>query len=330
MRIVFYDHLALEFPDEIAALRERVRQLDAAHEIVVLDPAESDIVAEIADADLLVAGRIPDDAWRAADALKYWLVPFAGVNWLPEDVSERGVRVANSHGNAPVVAERAVGLLLAAAGRIVEFDAAMRKGQWSRRQDEHRPFEYWTSIKGKTIAYIGAGQIARETRTLLAGFGCRHIACRRRPEALHGFDYTTTDIHEALDMADAAIVGLPLTPDTRDAIGPTELDALGTGVLVNVSRGEVVNEEALYTALRDGRLLAAGIDTWYQYPKPFWTDAAPSRYDFAALPSVVMSPHAASHAVQGKVGQLSGTIENLISILRTGNPVHEAHPELGY
>jgi phosphoglycerate dehydrogenase-like enzyme len=102
------------------------------------------------------------------------------------------------------------------------------------------------------------------------------------------------DLHAWLPKADVLIICLPHTPDTHKLIGRAELDLLPEqSILVNVGRGEIVDEAALYHALRDQRLYAAGLDVWYHYPRneASRSHAPPSAYPFHDLDNVVMSPH---------------------------------------
>ena len=112
-----------------------------------------------------------------------------------------------------------------------------------------------------------------------------------------------------LSQCDFAVVATALTPQTESLIGKEALDALGSeGVLVNVARGPVVAEQALYEALADGRLGGAVIDVWYHYPDRLDdADTAPSQFDFAALPNVVMTPHVS--------GWTEGTASRRVAII---------------
>jgi phosphoglycerate dehydrogenase-like enzyme len=124
------------------------------------------------------------------------------------------------------------------------------------------------------------------------------IATRRRTDRVVVEDGVTVhpagDLPTLLPRARVVLVCLPLTGETRGLLGEREFALLpSSAVLVNVARGPIVDEEALFSALRDGRLHSAGIDTWYRYPgregNPM--DTAPSRLPFGELENVVMSPH---------------------------------------
>lgn len=361
--VLFHTHLAFEFPEEIRRLREIVPSC----RVVVADD-QRDFNHQLAEADIIVTAPLPETTLAAASRLKLHIVPFAGVNRAPFQWYERnGVLLVGSHGNAQSVAERAVALVFAAAGRVVEFDQALRIGKWHRRRDERRPFEYWRSLSGSRVAILGTGEIGSRVARLLQPLAGEIVGARRenpvsthRPEgstardedndrvvtaedpeaaerpARHPkrwFDTIHNDIVEAMHGADVVVVTLPLTERTRGAIGTSELARTNNAVLVNVSRAEVIAEDALYTALTDGTLYAAGLDVWYRNPSPFWNEGAdslPGNKPFHTLSNVVLSPHAGSHSEAGKRGQLVGALAHLEEYVKTGSVRRRVDMAVGY
>lgn len=147
---------------------------------------------------------------------------------------------------------------------------------------------------------------------MLKALGVRVLAANRSMSAFdHQIDagFALADIPTMLGQCDFAVVATALTPQTKGLIGRQALEALGPeGVLINVARGPVVEEEALYRALADGRLGGAIIDVWYHYPERLDDlDTAPSRFDFVALPNVVMTPHVS--------GWTEGTASRRVAII---------------
>jgi len=326
--VLFHTHLALDFPDRLQAFAEAHPE----HRIVSVSGRDR-LFAEIAQADVLVDHRISEELLDAAPRLKWIFVPFTGVNALPWDpIRSRGIRVSNNHGNAEVVAERAMALALAAAGRVAEFDRGLRQGRWFRNPGRERPFELWKSLRGARTAILGCGALGRAVARFAGPLVGEVVGYRRRLDrgVPEGFHRVTDSMAEALDGAALCFITLPLTPDTEGLIGAEELRSLAGAILVNVSRGAVVDEEALYQALATGSLAGAGLDAWYRYPKPFHAPTHPSRFPFHVLDNVVLSPHAGSHAPEGKRGQLEGTLENLVQLFDTGVPRDIADPDSGY
>lgn len=326
--VLFRSHLAIEFPDRIAAFRGRHPALRC---VVAADPASFDDA--LAEVEILCAGPQPVEVLERAPRLKAHIVPFAGVDRAPLPwYAEHGVVLASSHGNAASVAERALALLLAAAGRVIEFDTALRSGKWHRRNDPDRPFEYWRSLAGARVALYGTGAISQRLSELLRPLvaqivGVRGDAKKGKPDWL---DRLYSDADQAFAATDAIVVTAPLTPATRGAISYHALAASNRAVLVNVSRAELIPEHDLYRALSDGALGAAGLDVWYRSPRPFSADCMPADEPFWELPNVVLSPHAASHSQAGKRGQLDEAIVAIEAFLAGADLPGRIDPARGY
>ncbi len=352
MTILWHYHLALEFPEEIDALRA---ELSGCRIVVAEERAEFERV--LPDADIVVSGPLTAEEVRAAVRMRAHFLPYAGVNALPlADYAGRGIVVANSHGNAAIVAERAVTLALAAAGRIVEFHNGLAGGLWARRGGRAQIFEYWRSLQGAECAVIGTGRIGRRIAELLRGFDCTVVGVRRRAAAgeYDPFTRITTDGARATETAAVVFLAVPLTEETRAMIDEHAISRMNGAILVNVSRGEIIDEHALYRSLcehaypreasntsatgpnsrtparRQPGVAAAGIDCWWRYPESFTDVQLPSRLPFHRLPNVVMSPHAGSHTVEGKRGQLAETLENIRTYVNSGRPAAVVDLDAGY
>ncbi len=214
----------------------------------------------------------------------------------------RDVRMACSSSN--------VALMMAAAKLIVPFDQALRRGDWSARYVE-TPTEI---LAGKTAVILGYGMIGRRIAPVCQALGMHVIGVRRRqPEGAEarGVEVRSIDaLHELLPRADVLHCVLPGTPHTAGLIGARELALLPAhAIVVNVGRGEVIDEEALFDALRDRRIRAAGIDVWYNYPHTAEerTATPPSRFPFHTLDNLVLSPH--------RAGWLSAAEDNRLTML---------------
>ncbi len=256
-----------------------------------------------ADAEVLVRGVPTREQVDACPRLNRLLIPYAG---LPESTRTLmsgypKVAVHNLHHNAAPTAELAVTLLLAAAKDVVRLDTALRGGDWSARYAEPRA----VTLAGRTAVILGYGAIGRRVAHALKALGMRVKAVRRRtlePEFDQGIElYGPGMLEDLLPLAQALVLSLPLTPATTGLLGKAEIDRLPAGaVLVNVGRGALVNEQALYTALRDRHLAGAGLDVWYRYPKTEEdrTRTQPAEAPFHELDNVVMSPHRGGQTVE--------------------------------
>lgn len=237
---------------------------------------------------VLVAGRVTEDQLAMCQGLRLVVVPYAGIPETTRRALEGHpeIRLESIHHNAVSASEMAVALMLAAAKLLIPSDTALRRNDWSPR---YRP--EGLLVEDSRVTVLGFGAIGSRVGRICRAMGAsvRGISKTRR-EGL----YTPDDLHSLLPETDILVVCVPLTSETEGMIGFRELSLLPRGsVLVNVARGPVVDEQALYESLRSGHLAGAGIDVWYSYPdrEGKKTDTPPSRFDFASLPNVVMSPH---------------------------------------
>jgi len=246
--------------------------------------------------EVLISGRPSREQLEACPDLRVLVIPYAGIpsqtrNLLLADFPN--LEVYNLHHNAAAAAELAVSLLLAAAKAIVPADRAFRQHDWRSRYDGTPTL----ILDGKTTMILGLGAIGARIAAICRALGMDVHAARRRPDLPHP-SYVTVHPLDALQAilprADALLIALPLTPKTEGLIGAPELGLLRpSSVLVNVARGAIVDEEALYRAVSERRIAAAGIDVWYRYPSipEERENTPPSRFPFHELDNVVMSPH---------------------------------------
>ena len=280
--------------------------------------------------NILVAGIPERELVEGNTNLVAVVIPWSGVPNRTRDLMREfpDVAVHNLHHNALQVAEVAVALLLSAAKRIVPMDAALRRDDWSPRYKESPV----VLLSGKRALVLGGGAIGVHLMRMCDGLGMTATAVRR--SASDGAR-PVSDLPELLPEADVLFVCLPLTDETRGIIGSSELALMPERViLVNVGRGPVVDESALYTALHDGTLHAAGLDVWYNYPtdEPGRTSTSPSEYPFRALENVVMSPHrgGAPHTEETESLRMHALAE-LLNAAARGEPIpNRVDLELGY
>ncbi len=314
MNILFYSHLVAEFPEIVLPLKKSFPE----HQFTYAQNKDEYREA-LKSAHVLIYGNLsPEDADIAAN-LKLLIIPFTGTAHIDFDfLRKRGIMVANSPGNGPTVAEKALALAMAACGRIVEFHNDMAKGDWHRTGKSLKPFDYWFSMQEKQISILGTGDIGQGIAKLLKGFDCKIKGYRREVDIPQYFDSVTSSIEEALEFAEILFIALPINSETDNLINQSNIDKLTGSFLINVGRGKIVNEDALYDALSSGKMAGAGLDVWYDYPSKAQPQANGSKLPFCKLPNVVISPHAASHAPEGKQGQLIGVVKALESYLKNG------------
>ena len=260
---------------------------------IVVDP-DADASA-LAGVHVLVEGR-PDEELLDAPSLRHVIVPYAGIGDELRDAlrARPHLRLHNSHFNATFVAQHAAALLLSCADRLGRYDRALRAGDW-RQPDGVETIH----LAGRTAVLLGYGAIGRALAPMLQGLGMQVEAVRRRPDRADQDvpQHPTEALPEVLPRADVLIVSLPATPATRGLIDADAYAALPSdAIVINVGRGEVLDEEATWQALDGGRLAGLGLDVWWRYPKGRDGRAAtlPSHRPFQLHPDVVLSPHRAN------------------------------------
>lgn len=233
------------------------------------------------------------------------LVANFGVGYDSIDVAaaaKRGVVVTNTPDVLnDEMADFTVGLLMATVRRLPQADQHLRSGRWAKGET----FPLGTSLRARRIGIVGMGRIGKVIAKRLDGFDIPIAYHSRRPQPDLRYPHYPDLIALAKDV-DTLIVILPGGPDTRNIINAEVLAALGAnGILINVARGTVVDEEALIAALKSGTILAAGLDVFLHEPKV--PDA------LIAMDNVVLVPHigTATHHTRGLMGDL--VVNNVIS-----------------
>ena len=266
-----------------------------------IDPSiELSIGPEIpqpAEYEILVGGRPTREEFSASPKLRAVIIPWAGLPGMTRDLLRDFPQVAvhNLHHNAPMTAEMALSLLLSAAKFILPLDKALRQNDWTPRYQPNPSM----LLAGKTALILGYGRIGRRVARVLQALDMQVLAVRRHAQPGE-IGENGVEIHgpEALPRllpgADVLMIILPATAETEGLIGAEQLAAMPHGsILVNIGRGPIVDQYALYDALKSGQLRAAGADVWYHYPPDpeECTDVPPADVPFHKLDNFVMSPH---------------------------------------
>ena len=266
---------------------------------------------EIAD---VIIGMPTEQELDYADNLKLIIVPWTGINRLPvEKLTKRNILVMNNHANAKIVAERALALCLTLMGKIIFLHDKLKLGIWGGRT-KYKPVDRrWTTLYNKKVSIIGFGNIGRELVKLLKPFNCKILGFKRE-ETNNEEIKITYNLNEALDFGEILFFFLPLTEETVDLINDNNKLYLRNKFIVNIGRGEVINEETLYKLLESGLLRGAALDTWYNYPKN-GSVTLPSIYPIHTFDNVVLSPHCASGTYEAQESMAQETINNLIDYI---------------
>lgn len=222
-----------------------------------------------------------------------------------EAAAARGIPVANTAGaNATGVAELTMLFALALYRRLLDLDAGTKRGEWPMWAYRHRSFE----LSGKTHGIVGFGAIGQEVALRSKAFGTEIVyhdtVARTEAEAELGAR-RTTEISELLSASDVVSLHVPLLDETRNLVGEAELRQMKPeAVLINVSRGGVVDEAALYDALDRGQIAGAALDVWEREP-------IDSDDPLLGLSTVISTPHIGAGTRDTLERVLSMAFENI-------------------
>lgn len=271
---------------------------------------------------ILVSGVPDKKAIEASPNLKTLIIPWAG---LPRATRKLmldypDIAVHNIHHNALPAAETAFLLMLACAKNIISIDAAFRKHDWSMRYID----DCADLVAGKRALILGYGAIGQKIASRCLAFDMEVSAINRsgKPGDDNIKVYLMSKLDELLPKTDILFLSLPLTDDTRGLIDEKRLSMLPKGaIIINVSRGRIIGEKALYDTLKSGKI-KAGLDVWYNYPEneEDRESTPPSQYPFHELPNVIMTPHMAENSDRTEVFRAE-ELAKLLNMAAKGKPL---------
>ena len=307
-------------PGDLQYIRDGLDRSVAGRYELIIPPAfdEDTLCGEASDADVLLGPFVTEKLLQSAPKLHLIQVPWTGMDTFNfAAVQSSTVPICNTHSNADAVAEMALALTLDLAKKISYHDRKMRRGNWNRDQ---QPLSLKSSmICGSTVCILGLGNIGGRIAALCKAFGATVYGTsdHRSPDCFVEKVYPQAEMANAVREADIVICALPLTPDTRSSINAGFLAATKPGtLLVNVSRAAVIDENALFEALIDGRIGGFAADVWWSAPKRGESESWPSAsHAFQNLENVVLSPHRAGF-VEGSLPHLDGAVENIAALIQ--------------
>ena len=220
-------------------------------------------------------------------------VPGAGSEQIACASLPSGTTVCNVHGHEVPIAEFTLHAILEHCVQLWQYPSRLDADAWAQAYAHRAQHE---EADGKTLAIVGFGHIGQEIARRAKAFGMHVIAVTRSGKQgsteLADEFLAVSALDDVLPRVQFLVVCCPLDDSTRGLIGARQLALLpAQALLVNVARAEVVDEQALYDALRDQRLGRAVLDVWYQYPKKGETPVTPSRWPLHELPNVRATPH---------------------------------------
>lgn len=255
---------------------------------------------------------IDAEALKTADKLK--VIARYGVGFDNVDLEfakSKNIVVTNTPGaNSVSVAELALGLILALARQIPEAVDAVHQGKWPRYSG--------VSLEGKTIGILGLGAIGKQLARRLAGFDCKILAFDPFADQQFVKDHqiTLAEMDQVVAASDFVSLHLPLLPETRGIVNENFLNKMKKGsYLVNTSRGEAVNEDALLKALQNGHLKGAALDA-------FTIEPPDPNNPLLALPNVIATPHlgAQTDGATSNMGWMA--MKDCLAVLKDEKPLY--------
>jgi phosphoglycerate dehydrogenase-like enzyme len=292
MKTLFLGHFAATVAPRILA------KVKTPLETTILDD-EGDaeqLASLLADAEIVV-GHI----WRAgfppAPRLRLLQSVAAGLDLLDTGAVPKGVTICNVFGHEPAIAEYVIMTMMVLTHRLFDAVTAFRDGSWGASPQFGGGAPHG-EVLGSTIGIIGYGRIGREVAERAAGLKCRVLAANRSPVAAPApaeTVYPLADLDRILPQSDTVLIACALAPETRGLIDARRIALMKPGaLLINVARGPIVDEDALYAALEEGHLGGAALDVWWRYPTAAEPERRPSHRPFHELPNVLMTPHCSS------------------------------------
>ena len=287
MKVAFAGAFAAQMAEPVRA------RLALPCEVVVDD--EAGIVPRLADVDVLVSMGFSAVMAGAAPRLRLVQVPGAGLDRIDRGALGPGTHLANAYGHEAGIAEYIIGAMIALTRSFGRLDAKMRRGEWESQWAVGTAAPpLWPELAGKTLSILGFGHIGQALARRAAAFDMQVCAIRRQAQAATAnvsFVGGPERLDDVLRVADYLAVTLSLSSETRNLIDARRLQLMKpTAFLVNVARGEIFDEAALYQALASAKLAGAALDVWYRYP----TSAGPTppaTQPFGELGNVIMTPH---------------------------------------
>ena len=292
MEVALLGTLACEQRDRLSGLT------NGAFELIPLpdDAPRDHVTAVLARTPAIVTMRY-DRTMPAAPNLRLLQVGGTGYDDIDFGWLAAGAVVCNAYGHEIPIAEYVILAMLQWCSRFIEAERSFRiDGHW--RLGGRTAGPYQDELAGKTVGILGLGRIGRAIVPRAKAMETTVIACTRSPRDLPPELAWVTDprgLDAFLQRSDFVVVTSSLTPETEGLLNRERLARMKpTGVVINVSRGAIIDEEALYDALRTRTIGGAVIDAWYRYPTRDDLTVRPSRFPFHDLDNIYMTPHSSA------------------------------------
>ncbi len=288
---------------EILALYD---ESDYDFNLVRLNNFDDPLIQEV---EVLIAGRLSNSQIEYAKKLKHVFIPFTGKNGFDlEYLKEKGIKLHTTSAHSKFVAERALALILSLLGKITFYDRELREKRWGERNFSNRVS--WDSLSNKTVGIYGYGSIGKLIHSYVLPMTDKVFVYSR---TLKDNVQNTASLEELFDVSDIVFVAVPLSEETEDSINGSIIQRNKNKIIINVARGKIVNEDALYEGLVNGNLSGYASDVWYNYPTKEEPVVQPSKYDLSKF-NVVMTPHCGGFADNSQELRYNDTLLNISKV----------------
>ncbi len=325
--------ILVPYPDELVKIFKAIIGDEA--EIVQSEQSVESMLEHGGDVEIIASVNVPGEYILKASNLRMIQTFGAGIDRVDLDaVRERGdITVCNNHVNSAEVAEYAISLLFAVAKNLIPSDRELRTGNWVHRWGGPVPN---LEIRGKKALIIGLGHIGTIIAGRLKSFEVTITAATRSGSSSNNefVDQVVSidEVQSHVGDSDFVILSLPLTAESAGLVNREFLSWMKpTSILVNISRAQIIDEHALYDALKEKRIHGAGIDVWWRYPSE-WRGTAipPADVPFHELDNIVISPHRAAYSenIERELFLFAG--KNILRFIRGETPHNKIDLERGY
>lgn len=301
-------YITQKLPYEAVAELQNSYEVRMWHDDQTSAPKE-EIINQVKEAHALwamLSNQIDEEVFEAAPNLKVVASLAVGYNNIDLDAARKhGVMVTNTpEVLTEATADLTFALLLATARRIIEAEKSVRSGDWKSWSPMGMAGQ---QVGGATLGIIGMGRIGEAVARRGQGFGMNVLYHNRTRRSLEDVKYAELD--DLLQNSDFVVILTPLTEETKGMISERELSLMkDTACLINVARGGIVDEQALYEALKSEKIWGAGLDVFEKEPVPL-------DHPLLTLPNVTVLPHIGSAAIQTRLAMMALNAEAIRSCL---------------
>jgi phosphoglycerate dehydrogenase-like enzyme len=292
---------------------------DLAHVYFLKDESKSKRASLLKAADIIVALSFSQKEVDAAEIpllqnARFIQLIYAGADKMPfERIPPEIILASNVGAFARPIAEHVLALTLALAKKLVPKNKLLQEGKFDRSGLNQE-------IRGRVCGIIGLGGNGREISRTMQAMGMRIFGINRSGKTDVAVDFigSVKDLRKVLAASHVVVIATPLTRETKDLIGQKELDWMKKdAILINVARGDVINQQALYEHLKALPDFCAGIDTWWS--EPAGKEAFKLDFPFFDLPNIIGSPHIADHVPRSIPNATRSALENVRNFLMGNN-----------